>query len=105
MGNKAIENTNPNHFVLFYDNKNQMIDLTQAHFVFLKVYLPEEIIKSCELPTDSPAQLYSFKIRSFTSPNFNIIIVPDCVTLSLLNTIVSPLPFSQVPSRILKSPS
>ena len=117
MGNKAIENTNPNHFVLFYDNKNQMIDLTQAHFVFLSLSLllsdsllsrietPEEIIKSCELPTDSPAQLYSFKIRSFTSPNFNIIIVPDCVTLSLLNTIVSPLPFSQVPSRILKSPS
>ena len=112
MGNKAIENTNPNRFVLFYDNENQMIDLTQDHFVFLlsdsllsRIETPEEIIKSCELPTDSPAQLYSFKIRSFTSPNFNIIIVPDCVTLSLLNTIVSPLPFSQVPSRILKSPS
>ena len=45
MGNKAIENTNPNHFVLFYDNKNQMIDLT--HFVFLKVYLYYYQIRYC----------------------------------------------------------
>ena len=47
MGNKAIENTNPNHFVLFYNNKNQMIDLTQAHFVFLKVYLYYYQIRYC----------------------------------------------------------
>ncbi|WP_193838372.1 hypothetical protein [Streptococcus thermophilus] len=47
MGNKAIENTNPNRFVLFYDNENQMIDLTQDHFVFLKVYLYYYQIRYC----------------------------------------------------------
>ena len=37
MGNKAIENTNPNHFVLFYDNKNQMIDLTQVYLYYYQI--------------------------------------------------------------------
>lgn len=47
MGNKAIETTNPKRFVLFYNNKNQMIDLTQDYFVFLKVYLYYYQIRYC----------------------------------------------------------